>query len=63
MQKETTTAKEVLFRHASIVTFSHHASGLDISKVRGFHDNMCKKAFSAAAIPKDAYEKRPHNAN
>ena len=32
MQKETTTAKGVLFRHASVVTFSHHASGLDISK-------------------------------
>lgn len=28
-----------------------------------FHDNKCKKAFRAEAIPKDTNEKRPHNAN
>lgn len=63
MQKEKKTPKGILFRHASVVTFSHHASGPVISKCWVSMRNKCKKAFRAEAIPKDANEKRPHNAN
>lgn len=63
MQKEKKTPKGILFRHASVVTFSHHASGPVISKCWVSMRNKCKKAFRAEAIPKDTNEKRPHNAN
>lgn len=61
MQKEkTNTAKGILYRHASSVTFSHHATSPVIYTCWVSMTTRARKPLGAEAIPKDAKrEKAP----
>jgi len=57
-KKKTIAAKGIFHRHASAVTFSHHATGPVISTCWVFMTPRARKPLGAEAIPKDAKQEK-----